>query len=173
VGGRGEGCGVVDWNGGRKVRATINGEAPSLLKFINPPPSAVTIYSGAGANAILVPPGNIAVIAGGSSSGASSGFAKDMTLKGASDVAVAPNGAIYITDVRNKAVRKIDGSAGIVTTLNLPANKEYTGLGISSDGRLLVANFTDGSVHRESSAGSGSFTTFGGVGGNLLFVRDV
>ncbi|HKE02901.1 MAG TPA: hypothetical protein VKE91_02520, partial [Blastocatellia bacterium] len=169
----GQGVYVVDSNGGPKVPATINGEDTSLLKFINTTSSAVTIYSGAGANAISVPPGNIAVIAGGSSSGASSGFAKDVTLKGASDVAVAPNGAIYITDVRNKAVRKIDGSAGIVTTLNLPANKEYTGLGINSDGRLLVANFTDGSVHRESSAGSGSFTTFGGVGGNLLFVRDV
>jgi uncharacterized protein (TIGR03437 family) len=168
-----QGVYVVDSNGGDRVPATINGEETSLLKFINTTSSDVTIYAGAGGNAISVAPGNIAVIAGGSGSGASSGFAKAVTLKGASDVAVSPNGAIYITDVRNRAVRKIDGSTGIVSTVTLPASKEYTGLGITSDGRLLVANFTDGSVHRESSQGSGVFSTIGGVGGNLMFVRDV
>src|SRR5262249_57029286 len=100
----GQGVYVVDSNGGPKVPATINGEDTSLLKFINTTSSAVTIYSGAGANAISVPPSNIAVIAGVSSSRANSGFSKHVTLKGASDVPIAPNSVNYITDVRNMAV---------------------------------------------------------------------
>src|SRR5262249_34300053 len=48
---------------------------------------------------------------------------------------------------------------GMVSSLTLAA-KEYTGLGFDSSGRLLIANYTDGTILRESSAGSGSFGNF-------------
>src|SRR5262245_817375 len=176
-----QGVYVVDSNGGPKVPTDFTGEDTSLLRFINTTQAPVTIYPGAGANAITVAPGEIKTIAGGGTGGATSGFAKLVTLKGVSDVAVG-NGAIYVTESRKAAssttptgaVRRIDGNTGQVTTLtNLAGNKEYTGLGFTSDNRLLVANFTDGSVHRENSAGSATFALFGGAGGNLLSVRDV
>jgi len=172
-----QGVYVVDSLGGPRFPVTTDGEDSSQLRFINTSAVAVTFFSGAGANAITVQPGAIGTIAGACSScvpnGSTSGFATNVTLKGSSDVAVAANGTIYITDVRNRAVRRIDASTGNVSTLSLPAGKEYTGLGFTTDARLLVANFTDGTVHRESSQGSGSFTIFGGTGGNLANVRDV
>ncbi|HKQ74391.1 MAG TPA: PKD domain-containing protein [Blastocatellia bacterium] len=172
-----QGVYVVDSLGGPRFPATIDGEDSSQLRFINTTGSPITFYPGSAGGAITVPPGNIGTIAGTCSScvpnGSTSGFATNVTLKGSSDVAVASNGTIYITDVRNRAVRRIDASTGIVSALNLPSAKEYTGLGFTSDARLLVANFTDGTVHRESAAGSGTFGLFGGTGGNLQFVRDV
>jgi sugar lactone lactonase YvrE len=172
-----QGVYVVDSLGGPRYPATIDGEDSSQLRFINTTDASVTFFPGAGANAITVQPGAIGTIAGACSScvpnGSTSGFATNVTLKGSSDVAVAANGTIYITDVRNKAVRRIDASTGNVSALTLPPGKEYTGLGFAQDGRLLVANFTDGSVHREWSAGSGTFGIYGGAGGKLQFVRDV
>ena len=156
-----QGVYVVDSNGGPKIPPeTINGRDTSLIRFINTTSAAVTIFPGAGANAITVQPGAIRTIAGGGADDLSSGFATTVTFKGASDVVVAGNGAIYVTDVGKKAVRKIDGNTGTVSELILPAGKEYTGLGLDSSGRLLIANFTDGAVLRESSAGSGSFSNF-------------
>ncbi|MGH9934766.1 MAG: IPT/TIG domain-containing protein, partial [Blastocatellia bacterium] len=156
-----QGVYVADSNGGPKIPPeTINGRDTSLIRFINTTSAAVTIFPGAGANAITVPPGNVRTIAGGGADDLSSGFATTVTFKGASDVVVAGNGAIYVTDVGKKAVRKIDGSTGTVSELALTAGKEYTGLGLDSSGRLLIANFTDGVVLRESSAGSGSFANF-------------
>ncbi len=171
-----QGVYLVDSNGGPKVPANINGEETSLLRFINTSPSSVTFYPGAGGNAISVPPGEIRTIAGCPDlcGGQVTGFAKNVSFKGASDVAVGPNGTIYITDVRNKAVRRIDASSGNVTALTFPSGqKEYTGVGFTTDGRLLVANFTDGSVLRENSVGSGTFGNFGTPLTNLANVRDV
>src|SRR5262249_31798237 len=73
---------------------------------------------------------------------------------------VTGDGSIYVTDVNKKAVRKIDGNTGSVSTLTLPAGNEYTGLGIDSAGRLLIANFTDNAILRESAAGNGSFANY-------------
>jgi uncharacterized protein (TIGR03437 family) len=156
------------------------GPKTSLIRFFNTTASNVTIFPGAGGNAITVPPGEIRTVGGAHplDDGTSppelvSGFARAVSFKGSSDIVVAGNGTIYVTDVVRKAVRKIDGSSGQVTAVNLPASKEYTGLGFTSTGQLLVANFTDGQVHRESSAGSGTFSTIPNVGTSLANVRDV
>src|SRR5215813_10085254 len=169
----GQGIYVVDSLAGPLVPART-GNASSLIRFINTTSAPVTIYPGAGPDAITVQPGNIRTIAGGGISDLTSGLATAVTLKGASDIAVTGNGTIYVTEVFRKAVRKIDGSTGIVSALTFPSGqKEYTGLGFTTDGRLLVANFTDGAVLRESTPGSGSFANFGVPGGNLANVRDV
>jgi uncharacterized protein (TIGR03437 family) len=159
-----QGLYVVDSKGGPSVPAQqIDTRKTSLIRFINTTSANVTLYPGAGANAITVPPGNVIKIAGGADEtqpGNGNGqFATLAKFFGSSDVAVAANGTIYVTEVVSKVVRKIDGNTGLVSGLTL-ASKEYTGLGFDSSGRLLIANFTDGSVLRESSAGSGSFSNF-------------
>jgi len=158
----GQGIYVVDSLGGPVVPPGPrgNGVQTSLIRFINTTSAPVTIFPGAGGDAITVPPGNIQTIAGGGISDFSSGFATAVTFKGSSDVVVTGNGTIYVTDVNKKAVRKIDGATGTVSALALPAGNDYTGLGLDSSGRLLVANFTGGAVLRESGAGSGSFSSF-------------
>jgi len=169
-----QGVYVVDSNGGPSVPPeTTDGLKTSRIRFINTTAAAVTLFPGAGGNAITIAPGNIQTIAGGGIDDLSVGFATAVTFKGSSDIVVAGNGTIYVTDVGKKAVRRIDPNTGNVSALTLPAGKEYTGLGFDSSGRLLVANFTDNAVLRESGAGSGSFSNFGGTGGNLTNVRDV
>ncbi|MGH9936560.1 MAG: hypothetical protein ACREAM_09955, partial [Blastocatellia bacterium] len=170
----GQGVYVVDSNGGLSIPLESSSAIDtSLVRFINTTSAAVTIFPGAGGNAITVQPGEIRTVGGSGVDDLVAGFATAVTLKGASDVVVAGNGTIYVTDVNRKAVRKIDGNTGAVSALALPAGKEYTGLGLDSSGRLLIANFTDGAVLRESGAGSGSFANLGSAGGNLASVRDV
>ncbi|MGH9768594.1 MAG: hypothetical protein ACREAB_14275, partial [Blastocatellia bacterium] len=152
----GQGIYVVDSRGG----PAINERRTSRIRFINTTSADVTLYPGAGGAAITVPPGNIQTVAGGAPQEITGSFATQAKFYGASDIAVASNGTIYITEVINKVVRKVDGNTGLVSGVALPAGKQYTGLGFDSTGRLLVANFTDGTVHRESAAGSGTFAVF-------------
>lgn len=158
-----QGVYIVDSRIGPQVPLDFSGRRTSVVKFINTTSSNVTIFPGAGGNAITVQPGHIAKIAGGAdesvAGNGNGGFATGAKFFGSSDIVVTSNGAIYITEVGQKAVRRIDGNTGVVSSLSLP-QKEYTGLGIDSSGRLLIANFTDGNVQRETSAGSGSFSTF-------------
>lgn len=158
-----QGVYIVDSRNGPQVPLDLSGRRTSLIKFLNTTSSNVTIFSGAGGNAIIVQPGHIAKIAGGAddtvAGNGNGGFATGAKLFGSSDIVVTANGTIYATEVGQKAVRKIDGNTGVVSSLSLP-QKEYTGLGFDSSGRLLIANFTDGTVQRETSSGSGSFSTF-------------
>ncbi len=150
-----QGVFVADSKGGPAVDLKRSG----TVRFINPSPQTVIIYPNS-PNAISVPPGSIAKIAGGglSTSGiGNGGFALDARLFAPADVVVSPTtGDIYVADVGNRAVRKISGVNGIVTSLNLPAS-QYTGLGLDASGRLYIADHDQNRVLRESSAGSGSF----------------
>ncbi len=160
-----QGIYVVDSRGGPSIPLQDpSARRSSLIRFINTTSANVTLFPGAGGNAITVAPGNIIKVAGGADEtqpgNGNGAFATLAKFFGSSDVAVAANGTIYITEVNNRVVRKVDGNTGIVSGVNLPAGNEYTGLGFDSSGRLLVANFTDGIVHRESGAGSGTFSNF-------------
>ncbi|MCI0338039.1 MAG: PKD domain-containing protein [Acidobacteria bacterium] len=138
----------------------VDGKRTGSIRFINVTSASVTFYPGS-SSPIIVPPGNIATIAGGGTQSGSMGdgeFARNAKFVAPSDVAVNPvTGDIFIADVGNRAVRKINGNNGIVSSLNLPA-AQYTGLGLDSSNRLYVADYDNNRVMRETSAGSGSFT---------------
>ncbi|MCG3159389.1 MAG: hypothetical protein JMDDDDMK_00375 [Acidobacteria bacterium] len=158
-----QGIYVVDSKGGPQVPLDFSGRRTSLVRFINTTSNGVTIFPGAGGNAITVPAGFVMKIAGGAdesvAGNGNGGFATGAKFFGSSDIVVTANGTIYVTEVGQKSVRKVDGSTGGVSSLSL-ASKQYTGLGFDSSGRLLIANFDDGVILRESSAGSGSFANF-------------
>jgi sugar lactone lactonase YvrE len=122
-----------------------------------------------------VPPGNIARIAGkdtgdsGDSGAGDNGFALSAQLIGPTDMVVANDGTIYITDVFYKKVRRINPQTGVITSLSLAA-KQYTGLGFDTSGRLYITNYDDNQLLRETAAGSGSF---GVLAGGLNRPRDV
>lgn len=155
-----QGIFVADSKGGPNVPPQqINSRRTSLIRFINTSSSTVTFYPGSAAP-ISVPPGQIAKIAGGGENTANGdgGFALAAKFVAASDVVVDGNGNIYVADVGQNAVRKISANTGVVASLALTA-KQYTGLGLGPDGRLYIANYTDNTVLRENSAGSGTFTS--------------
>jgi sugar lactone lactonase YvrE len=62
--------------------------------------------------------GNFTTISGDGSKGHSGdgGPAKDATFNGMHNVAVTPDGDLYISDSWNHCIRKIDGQSGIITT---------------------------------------------------------
>src|SRR5262249_10345545 len=102
-----QGLFIADSKRGPNVPATLQGKRTGLIRFINTTGANVTFYSSS-AFPIVVPPGFIAAIAGGSANSGSigdGGFATDARLLGPSDVAVSPiTGDLYIADVGNKAV---------------------------------------------------------------------
>ncbi|MFN0083977.1 MAG: IPT/TIG domain-containing protein [Blastocatellia bacterium] len=155
----GQGVYVADSKSGPTVPPQFSGRRTSLIRFINTTGANVTIFPASTAP-IVIPPGNISKIAGGSENSSSvgdGGFALNAKFIGAADVVVTSNGTIYVADVGQKAVRKIDGQTGVVSSLGLPA-RQYTGVGLGPDGRLYIANYDDGVILRENSAGSGTFS---------------
>jgi len=158
----GQGVYVVDSKSGPQVPLTFSGRRTSLIKFINTTSTNVTLFPGS-SSSITIPPGNIIRIAGGADDNqpgnGDGGFATNAKFFGASDIVVTSNGTIYVTEVGQKAVRKIDGNTGSVSSLSL-AQKQYTGLGLDSSRRLYIANFDDGAILRESGPGSGSFANY-------------
>ncbi len=135
-----------------------------LLRFINTSNATVTFFNGS-STPISVAPGFIRTIAGGGTNSdmGNGGFALNARFFAPTDLVVNPTtGDIFITDAGNKAVRKINGSTGVVSSLNLAASF-YAGVGMDASGRLYLADFgpsvqTDaGRVLRETAAGSGVF----------------
>ncbi|QQS47372.1 MAG: hypothetical protein IPM66_01530 [Acidobacteriota bacterium] len=167
-----QGLFVADSKNGPAVPPqTINNKRSSLIRYINTTSSTVTIYPGSG-TPIDVPAGHIAKIAGGNPNegpNGDGGFALNARFIGATDVVVTSNGTIYVTDAGQKAVRKIDGATGTVSSLGL-AQATYTGVGLDGTGRLYIANYEGNSVLRETSAGSGNFAV---LATNLTKPRDV
>ncbi len=162
---------VADSKSGPTVPLQVSGRRTSLIRFINTTAAPVTIFPGS-PSAITIPAGQIAKIAGGGESANTNGdnsFALNAKFIGASDIVVTSNGTIFVADVGQKAVRKIDGNTGIVTSLTLPA-AQYTGLGLDSTGRLYIANYDGGTILRENSTGSGTFSS---MVGSLTKPRDV
>ncbi len=172
---------LVDSQGGPSVKTnpgdpavTFNKTRTSLIRFFNTSGANVTFYPNAN-SPIVIAPGNIGTIAGGGTSSPSiapEGFALNMVMAAASDVAVAADGTIYIADVGNEKVRKIAPTTGTSSSLTLPTGvKEYVGLAFDSAGRLYITNYEDSQLLRETAAGSGSFARMDG--GGLNRPRDV
>ena len=154
-----QGIYVVDSLGGPKVPQQPSGRGTSTLRFINTTSNNVTLFPGSG-SPISIPAGQIAKIAGGGESttvNGDGGFALAAKFIGMSDVVVDAGGNIFVTDTGQNAVRRINGASGQVSSIL--TGKQYTGVGLGPDNRLYVANYTDGSVLRENSAGSATFST--------------
>jgi hypothetical protein len=160
-----QGIFVVDAKGGSIPNGNSSPkQRGGLLRFINTSAATVTFFNGS-ATPISVAPGFIRTIAGGSTNLdiGNGGFALNARFVAPTDLVVNPTtDDMFITDAGNKAVRKINGSTGVVSSLNLAASF-YAGIGIDSGGRLYLADFgasvhTDaGRVLRETAAGSGVF----------------
>jgi uncharacterized protein (TIGR03437 family) len=171
---------IVDTEGGPSVRTnpndpatTINKTRTTLIRFINTSSANVTFYPGS-SSPIVVAPGNIGTIAGGGTSSPSiapEGFALSIVMAGATDIAVANDGTLYIADTGNKKVRKIVPNTGTSSSLTLSGAKQYVGLALDTAGRLYVVNYDDGQLLRENTAGGGVFTRMDG--GGLNRPRDV
>ncbi|MFZ4984122.1 MAG: IPT/TIG domain-containing protein, partial [Blastocatellia bacterium] len=161
---------VVDSKAGPSVPPGTSGSRrTSFVRFINTSSSRVTFYSGSG-TPISVEPGNIArIVGGGEGTKGDGGAASSAVLIGASDVVVTSNGTIFVTDVGQKSVRRVDPVTGIINSLSVGA-AQYTGLGLDAGGRLHIANYDSSLVLRETAAGSGSFST---LATGLSRARDV
>ncbi len=149
-----QGVFVVD----AKKGTVVDQKRTGLLRFINTSAQNVQFYASSG-KAITVAPGRIATIAGGGSilDKGDGKFATEAKLLGPSDVVVHPTlNHIYITDPGNKAVRKVNGATGVISSLALPESF-YTGLGLDASGRLYIADYSGGQVLRETAADSGQF----------------
>lgn len=146
-----------------------------LIRFLNTSSAPVTFYPDS-PSPIIVQPGYVSTIAGGSSDPVSAGDGKlalAARLLGPVDVAVSPaNGDIYIASVDDKTVRKINGRTGIISSLGLPS-AYYTGLAFDSVGRLHIVSYDNGTVLRELAAGSGLFASMNGESRRLNNPRDI
>ncbi|MDX2030532.1 MAG: IPT/TIG domain-containing protein [Blastocatellia bacterium] len=156
-----------------KIGPAAGNRRTGLIRFINTGTASVTFYPNS-TSPIVVPPGNVSTIAGGGQNPAAIGngeFARNAKFLAPSDLAVNRlNGDLYIADVGNKAVRKINASNGIVSSLNLPA-AQYTGLDFDSINRLHIVNLDSGQVLRETAPNAGTFQAMNAVSAGAI--RDV
>lgn len=161
-----QGLFVVD----SKKGPVVDGRRTGLIRFINTSATPVTLFAG-----FTIEPGRIATVAGGgqaSGSNGDGGFALNATFLAPSDVVVHPTlKHIYIADVGNGSVRKINGVTGNVSTLNLPESF-YTGVGMDPGGRLYVADYKNNQILRETASDSGSFQKMN-LNSDVAFARDV
>jgi uncharacterized protein (TIGR03437 family) len=164
-----QGVFIADSKGGPSVDLRRTG----LLRFINTSGASVTFFPNATAP-IVVPPGHAVTLAGGgqpASGTGNGGFARNARLLAPSDVAVnQTTGDIFIADAGNRAVRRISGTSGVITSLNLPA-AQYTGLAFDAAGRLHIVNHDAGQVLRETAAGGNVFNAINLVA--IAGIRDV
>lgn len=146
-----------------------------LIRFLNTGSESVTFYPNS-ATPIVVPPGNVATIAGGSANSSHNGDGQPATLArflGPTDVAVHPTTKdIYVATPGDKAVRKINGAVGSVSSLALPQSL-YVGLAFDKEGRLHVTDVSNGVVLRETSSGSGVFARLNPESQRLLQPRGI
>ncbi len=156
-----------------KIGPAAGSRRTGMIRFINTGTVSVTFFPSS-TSPIVVPPGNVATIAGGGQNPAAIGngeFARNAKFLAPADVAVNRlNGDIYIADVGNKAVRKINAASGIVSSLNLPA-AQYTGLDFDSINRLHIVNFETGQVLRETAPNAGTFQPMNAASAGAI--RDV
>jgi streptogramin lyase len=172
-----EGLYIADSKKGPSTQGS-SARRTGFVRFINTSNQTVSFYP-ASVHRIDVPPGHISTIAGGGNENAldnPGNGANPLLAKfvGLSDIAIAPNGDIYIADAGQRLVRKIERSSGTVSSLTLPGTSpnEYTGIGFDSAGRLLVANAGNKQILREVAPNTGAFTSILG-GGLLSRPRDV
>ncbi|NBO65839.1 MAG: hypothetical protein EBU88_13525, partial [Acidobacteria bacterium] len=161
-----QGLFIADSRGGKVTQAGSQ-RRTGLIRFINTTGSPVSMYPGS-ASPISVPPGEVAVIGGGSLNGDLNNVGDGASplaarFLGPTDIAIHPtNGNIYVADAGHRRVRLINRQTGAVSTLTaLPftSPNEYTGLSFDSAGRLLVVNAGNRQVLREKTPGSGTFDT--------------
>ncbi len=145
---------IVEALGGGTVGSGNSARKTGRIRFLNTSNESQTIFG------TTIPVGNVATIAGGGQDPGSigdGGPALSAKLLGPSDVVVNAAGDLYIADVGNKAVRKVNASTGIVSSLALGAS-DYVGLALDNSGRLYAADNDRNRVWRESAANSNSFT---------------
>lgn len=164
-----QGIFVADSTRGQPVPAGLSGRRSGLVRFINTTNQPVTLFPNT-AVAVTIPPGNISAVVGGGTAiedlNVSGTNINNVVLIDPTDVVVNDN-FIYITDVGNDTVRKVNRATGLVATLTasyVPAGErltaaQYTGLAFDPSGRLYLVNTTSGLVLRESGAGTGQFST--------------
>jgi uncharacterized protein (TIGR03437 family) len=177
-----------------------DGLAPSSAKLYAP--QAVALDSNrdlyvadAGNNRVRkVSGGKISTVAGSGATGSSAGYAGDggaatsALLRNPYGVHVDSAGNIYISDIDNQVVRRVDGKTGTITTVagvngnygyfpdQQPASSAYldkpVGLAFDTKGNLHIADSSDDRVRYISSdgnihtyAGANQWDTYGGDGG--------
>ena len=124
--------------------------------------------------------GIITTIAGNGTAGyaGDGGPATSAKLNWPYGVAVDPVGNLYIADMDNNVIRRVDGSTGTITTVAGSGTQGYTGndgpatsaelnnpVGVTIDaaGNLFISD-TNNNVIRMVAAGSGTITTIAGIG---------
>ena len=156
---------------GDEVRFAAAGFSPPYLGLAVDHDGSVVVADRRAIRRIL-PDGTVTTIAGGSTFGSLDGPAETARFQVASDVAIDPDGSIYVADGSAGRIRKITPD-GVVATVagGDPPEGERSVLGFPSrlalapDGNLYVIDH----VHIRRLAPSGQVSTFAGGGGEFDF----
>jgi hypothetical protein len=174
---------AVDGLGNLYIADTEN----SVIRAVNTQTTAITVAG------VKIQPGDIETIAGNGKFGynGDSGPASKAQLNGPVGIALDGSGNLFIADVGNNVIRRVDGSTGVITTVAGNGTAGYSGDGgaatnaelslgcysvglcppgsvtVDGSGNLSIADTSNNRVRRVSSA-TGIITTVvgGGSGGD-------
>ena len=110
----------------------------------------------------ILPDGTVTTIAGGSTHGSRDGPAETAQFQVASDVAIHPDGSIYVADSFAARIRKITPE-GMITTVAETGSFRPSRLALAPDGGLYMADHT----RIKYLSPSGELSPFVGGGGEL------
>ncbi len=122
----------------------------------------------------ITPSGNVTTIAGWGY-GYADGNGKNARFADPWDVAVDPNGNLYVADTYNEVIRKIDTSGNVTTFAGIAGTAGYVdgpaasaefnypaGVAVAADGSIYVADQDNNRIRKIDT--SGNVTTFAGSG---------
>lgn len=140
---------------------------PSRVRVTGRPLVTGSSDSASGESAPEIPSGDpwvvVTTLAGASDPGYQEGVAIAARFDGPADVAVAPEGTVYVADSRNDAIRSITPHGKVTTVAGGAGKRAFSapaGVEVLADGSLLVS---DTGNHRICRVKGGKVTVFAGA----------
>ncbi len=179
-----EGVLVVDSQAGALIKIppnSLQGRRSGVIRFLNTSNNDVVFFPNNVAAKIIVPPGEIKDIAGVRApfnpQSLGDGAPANTVAFYPSDVAVDPQGNIFIADQGNNRIRRVDASTGIVNTVygdgSTSTLNGATGIAFDLSGKLHIADTRNNRILRQNSPGSANFSTIAFSNNRINRPRDL
>ena len=164
---------LVDSRNLRIRKLTLAGETTTFVHFNNEiypngmvvAPNGMLYFSGYDEKIYqITPAGEVSTLAGTGEQGSRNGKASQATFNGPTDIALGPDGNLYVTDMNNNQIRKIDITSGGEPTVTTIAGTGSTGdsdeglgefarpssLDFDTEGNLYITDFDNVSIRKIS-----------------------
>ncbi len=186
---------IVDSQYGALIKPpqVISGRRSGHIRFLNTSNADVTLFGGSQSSKVIVPPGQVKDLVGVNEVAPNSGYglngnigdggAANAAVIFPTDVWVDAQSNIYIADQGSNRIRVVNGSNGVINSIQGSVGSDgggsplttngATGVALDNQGRLLIADTKANRVLRQSAPNSNNFVTIADQTKGINRPRDV